>query len=841
MDFISMERVHSDKPPTGRGKFVFLLLFIDLSSQFIACFALHFVNTQIPNISPIPQIIALLTRSVSDQEIVSTSSQYSYQSPTRTEEQEYIQINKFDYLRLLCKAYFHSGLSQSKTSLQCISNLGGSYSQLNDSSKSDDYMYELLHSSSQDEEIYQEIDSTSIRDRIYSDARTHSVNQRNDLTENIQRKKNSSRATLSPNTKTFRTVSHFGFLSPKCIQKPGDFHLPSYTNYYQPLAREMSIEELFSSNKYVSLPDECIRIILKNKLASYRGFKQSMKKKLKFSSVTENREEDKENPFNKFLDEEAAQLDCPMSYRSCPDLPLCINRKVVYLNNNSDKISSAKDIGAFAPPARSEYSDYGTQSENERLLNRDCHNERDAPVNEMKTQQQYTSSLLDQRLHTLKRSDSDRKIIHHQITLNVDKKKAMNGSDELETQSQDVNNSILEDITNKSRLSKSLPWDREKKLLSRSMRNERKKEFTEIWMNHLQSRKDPNENEHNLSDDRASPYANMDLDPMEEEIISKIDENHLDKDDDSIFTKIKTVIIERSINKMKLNSNEELENIDSSSGFSTSTPKLNRIRFEREERRSAGENSNSSGSNNIFSLRKCYTETSSIENENVDLISQHSLQTSLVSEKLLNLTPDANTPEVQQHDDKSASLNLKSSAKCRKVKRNFIAENIRNASQRKRTPKSYKSTKLVNRSKSAPRLNIDDLRLQRHNAIFEPRPFISETEIDTVTPTEFASTDLEKTLQDFINSARSSTLKKDEKMDELSENVNELKNVVERCEEQIGCLFLDKMEKEIDEIFNLHTEIYKDNAEHKEKYEKKILDDTERLNQLDLDVKDISD
>lgn len=747
-------------------------------------------------------------------------------------------------MRLLCKAYFRSGLSQSKNSLQHISNT--EETQLNDSLKSDDYAYELLHSSSQgSEDIYEEIDFSSVRDQIYNYARVHGLNP---STEDLPQTKTHSRYQL-PTTKTFRTVSHFGFLSPKCMQKPDDYHLPSYANYYQPLSREMSIEELFSSNKYVSLPDECIRIIMKEKLASYRGYKQSMKKKLKFSSVTENREEDKENPFKKFLDEEGAnvaqtaQLEGAMS---CPDLPLCISRKFVYLNKNGEK-SSAKNIEVFAPPARSEYSDYGTQSENERLFHRDAHNQRNASVYETKPQQQYVSSLVDQRLHTLRRSHSDRKISHCNITLNVDNSKAkLNRSDELENQPQDGHMGILEDITNKPRLSKSLPWDREKKLLSRSVRNERKKEFTEIWMNHLQSRKDQTDTDDNLSDERVSPYANMDFDPMEEEIISKIDENHLDKDDDSIFTKIKTVIIERSINKMKLSSNEELENIDSSSGFSTSTPKFKRIiRFEGAERLNTGGNSNSSGSNNTFSVTKHSTETSSIENENVDLNSQHSLQSSLVSEKILNVTPDANTaavqqqPQAQQSEDKNSTLNLKALVQCRKIKRNFIAENIRNASQRKRTPKSNRSTKLGNRSKSAPRLHIDDLRLQRHNAIFEPRPFTSEMEIGTVTPTESASIDLEKTLQDFINSANSSTLKKDEKMNELTENVMELKNVVERCEEQIGCLFLDKMEKEIDEIFNLHKEIYKDNAGHKEKYEKKILEDTERLNELDLDLKDV--
>lgn len=791
---------------------------------------------------------------MSNEEIVSTSSQYSHPLHIRTDDQEYIQIKKLDYLRLLCKALLHSGLSASNNSQQRFEEC---YSNLNDSAKSDDYMYELMHSSSHDsEDIYQEIDSTFIRDQIYNYARTHEIDQSNDLSEDLPHhqanSKNVSRGFQLSTQETFRTLSHFGFLSPKHIRKPADYHMPSYRTYYKPLSRELSIEELFSSNKYVALPDECIRIIFKNKLASYKDFKQSTKRKLKFSTVAEDREiEDKENPFKKFFGEEegdfvnTAQLKGAVSYRSCPNLPICLNRKVEYLVDN-EKVGSAKNKDVFAPLAQSEYSDYGTQSENERLLNRDAQNQCYASEYETTTQQ-HVSCLHDQRLHTLKRSQSDRKISHYNITLNINKSKANVSEGELSNQlldvsTQDIHNSILEDVTNKPRLSKSLPWEREKKLLSRSVRNERKKEFTEMWMNHLHLRKAQNKNEDNLSDERASPYADMEFDAMEEEIISKIDENHLDKDDNSIFTKIKTVIMERSINKKKLNSNDELDNLDASSSFSTSTPKLCRSqRREEVPQRNSEENSSSSQSIHTFLIEKTSTESLSTENDQTDLNSQFPLKNQFVSEKLIEVIPIITIPDVQQV--KIPKL------KSRKAKRNFIAENIRNASQGKRTPKINKSIKSVNRSHSAPRLYIDDLRLQRHNALFEARPFTSEIEITGFpipgpsysTDNETVSVDLEKACQGLIDFTISSTTKENQKIDELTENVNELKNVVERCEEQIDCLFLDKMEKEIDEIFNLHNEIYNDNAEHKEKFEKKILEDTERLKQLDLDLNTISD
>lgn len=521
-----------------------------------------------------------------------------------------------------------------------------------------------------------------------------------------------------------------------------------------------------------------------------------------------------ENPFKKFFAEgstdirDAISLECPFSYRSCPDLPARMLRSVE-CNVDKENVDDAKKA---LPLALSEYSDYGTQSENERLVQRDA--------------QRHVSTLLDQRLRPLKRCQSDRKVSHCNITLNINQRKAPNQRSANDLVSQD---NILEDVTNKHRLSTSLPLEREKKLLSRSVRNDRKKEFTELWMSHLNARKTHSDNEE-LSDDRASPYADMDLDPMEEEIISKIDDHHLDKDDESIFTKIKTVIIERSINKKKMNSNDELESLDVSSSFSTSTPKFCRsLRFDDTSRPSSADSSNSSHPNHTFLM-----DGSSIEN---DLsMPQSPSKGQLISEITINVNRvNPSQPPVQH----SANVTPKG----RKMKRNFIAENIRNASLRKRTPRISKhSSKSANRSQSAPRLHIDDLRLRRHNAIFEPRAFNSEMELG-VAPTltsnessdgESIAVDLRKVCENIVDCAGTST--GSGKMVELSESVTELKNVVDRCGEQVDCLFLEKMEKEIDEIFNLHKDIHNDNAEHKEKFEKRIVEDTERLKQLDLDL-----
>lgn len=767
----------------------------------------------------------------------------------RSDDQEYIEISKLDYLRLLYKAYSRSGSNAAKNSLQRISHEEEIYSNLNDSTKSDDYLYELLQSSSHESEVlYQEVDSTFIRDQIYNYARIYGMDQSSTLYEDLPRTNlnNMSRGFQFSTHGTFRTYSHFGFLSPKDIRKPIDYHTPSYKSYYKPLSRELSIEELFTSDKYVTLPDESIRIIFKNKLASYKDFKQSTKRKLKFSTVAEEREvEEKENPFKKCFAEESGDFvnigrnDCPMSYRSCADLPIRLERNDEYIveNENVGSAVSAKNKDEFVPLAHSEYSDYGTQSENERLLSRDTHNQCHATEDGT---QRHVSSLIDQRLYTLKRSQSDRKISHYNITLNINKSKAK----ERTVQFHDLHQQdVLDDVTNTQRLSTSLPWEREKKLLSRSVRNERKKEFTEMWMNHLHLRNCQNENDANLSDDRSSPYANMDFDPVEEQIISKIDENHLDKDDDSIFTKIKTVIIERSMNKMKLNSNDELDNLDVSSSFSTSTPKLHKnIRFADEKQRSSVNTSNSSHSHHTFLMEKVSAESLTTENVQNDLkLQRRPHKNQLVSEIMIN--PLQNRSYVEHVEVKSPRFVLKS----RKNKRNFIAENIRNVSQRKRTPKANKSTKPTNRSQSAPRLHIDDLRSRCHNALFEARPFASEIEM-SASPTQSESTenysvpeDLEKVCQDLIDFVNASNDKENEKIDELSDNVRELKNVVERCEEQIDCLFLDKMEKEIDEIFNLHNDTYNNNAEHKEKFDKKILEDTERLKQLDIDANNVND
>lgn len=322
----------------------------------------------------------------------------------------------------------------------------------------------------------------------------------------------------------------------------------------------------------------------------------------------------------------------------------------------------------------------------------------------------------------------------------------------------------------------------------------------------------------------------MGLDPMEEEIVTKIDDYQLDRDDGSIYTKIKTVILERSIKKKKMNSNDELENLDVSSSFSTSTPKLCRsIRFDDMSCPSSADCSNSSHSRHTFLM-----DGSSIEN---DRVLSKPTKTQLVSKVTINVNK---INPSRSAANPSPNVPLKS----RKAKRNFIAENIRNASQGKRTPRiSKNSTKFANRSQSAPRLHIDDLRSQRHNAIFDPRPFASQIELG-VAPASTSSessddgepiaVDLRKLCQNIVDCAGTSN--ENTKMVELTDSVTELKSVVDRYDEQMGCLFLEKMEKEIDEIFNLQHDIGNDNAEHKEEFEKKIAEETERLQQLDLDL-----
>lgn len=725
---------------------------------------------------PFPTIIASLTRSVSDEDIVDTSSQYS--CPLH-DDQEYIRVNKLDYLRLMWKvSYLCSGLRAPKHPIQ--DNDDETHSFLDDSA--DDYLYELLQSLSRDsDEVYQEIDSTPLRDQIYNYARTYGFEAA--TSEDAQRpiRKAVSFDVKLPPEGAFRTVSHFGFLTPKANRKPVDYHMPSYKSLYQPLSRELSIEELFTNHKYVALPDESIRLIFKNKLASFNELKKSTARELKFR-----RDEDKENPFKKFYGAEDRNEfvdSAAIIYRSCPDLLMRLMRNVDNRNATNNK-----DVYA-TPFAHSEYSDYGTQSENERLLRHqsECETATQRPGDE-----------------------PNRKVSRYNITLKVNNNR-QNALTERNTQIHDMISAnayagILEDVTNKRRLSTSLPLEREKKLLSRSVRNERKKEFTEIWMNHLKQRKVPDEN-----DDRTSPYADMDLDPMEEEIMAKIDENHLDKDDESIFTKIKSVIIERSISKKKASSKDgDSENLDVSSSFSTSTPKGRRsLQF-------GGGTTTTSPESSIVSNQTYHIDNDEVEN--------------VVSELMIHVNPiDVKAP--------------KSATKNRKAKRNFIVENIRNASQRKRTPKTPKSTKPAIRSQSAPRLHIDDLRQRHHNAIFEPRPFASESDVPAgpvstsieSTDGDSCSLDVEAVCQNFLDLCDSSNRGEMEKLDQLSESVAELKSTVERCEEQMDNLFLEKMEKEIDEIFNLHAELNDEYAEHKEKFEQKILEDTERLQQLDSD------
>lgn len=71
----------------------------------------------------------------------------------------------------------------------------------------------------------------------------------------------------------FRNNSHYGFNNPKYVE-PYHFHITLTPTKYIPLTQELSVDELFSTKKYLNFPDSYVPKILNKKRMSLKNFRK---------------------------------------------------------------------------------------------------------------------------------------------------------------------------------------------------------------------------------------------------------------------------------------------------------------------------------------------------------------------------------------------------------------------------------------------------------------------------------------------------------------------------------------------------------------------------------------
>lgn len=107
---------------------------------------------------------------------------------------------------------------------------------------------------------------------------------------------NSSTSTVKKSP--YRTLSHFGFNAPEFLQ-PNHFHFPVYPTKYIPIKRKATVDDLFSTERYLNCSDLQLRTIWEKKVrksiynSANNSFEMSDGKRLKLSPPSEILEESK--------------------------------------------------------------------------------------------------------------------------------------------------------------------------------------------------------------------------------------------------------------------------------------------------------------------------------------------------------------------------------------------------------------------------------------------------------------------------------------------------------------------------------------------------------------------
>lgn len=460
----------------------------------------------------------------------------------------------------------------------------------------------------------------------------------------------------------YRTVSHFGFKSPVKIPRPTHFHVPLMSTNYVAITQDISVDELFSTLKYVSYPDELVPQIMRRKKLSSAIYRQYAGRRL-FTR----------HPYAANAAEQLIHGQDMIPHRKYMKQIAKLSTAVVV----SPKKRLENDEEVVVAPTTNQPEHF------DRSLNT--------------IYEENNSSLTESVEIEVDDDDVTAAAATEEVTDMQPGETFFQKLGEFDFAKESPNPEYQQPSVAAGATSTTIENETQSPLLGRQERDKRRAEFMEIWEDHLQfiatkerlSAEDEMEDHLTTASDRSSStsapppaisystYPSDKFDEMERSVLERIDRNQL-TEYDGIFLKIRQTIMDFSASRNEVSggaaasAEEEPEN--GSGGFRTSTPT--------DLVQSSSAEEHPKADTVVTTASKRSTPNKSPAVLKVKRIA-HRRRSPTMAPKQMPDRPDKRKTS-QKGWAESNSTSAEHANRRKKVCRNFIAENISNASTVKR-------------------------------------------------------------------------------------------------------------------------------------------------------------
>lgn len=338
----------------------------------------------------------------------------------------------------------------------------------------------------------------------------------------------------------YRTLSHFGFNTPQLFLQPNHFHYPVYPTKYIPIKRKMSVDDLFSTERYLNCSDDQLRSIWETKFRKsvYNSVNNSFEitggKRLKLSppgeilqeSSSETSSGDFQRIFENILNDKRKRFQEKFHFEENENLSAT---STTLIDDESDCCSLERDeCNLFLK------SVFDTVSQRRPSLER---NKSLTTIDEEDYDETFLmKTLIDENRNFIKQViyeiiDQILNVTHQNIEPSMT---FINKISEMNFSSESPNLEFDGEMSEDYEIQRVVPPP-VNKVLRRSPREIRKRKFMEMIDEH-RNRDSESENENETPDQ---------LDSIEKLILTKIESNNFDRNEGSIFQKIQQSILSK--------------------------------------------------------------------------------------------------------------------------------------------------------------------------------------------------------------------------------------------------------------------------------------------------------
>lgn len=688
----------------------------------------------------------------------------------------------------------------------------------------------------------------------------------------------------------FRTVSHFGFISPAKNPNPNHFHVPTERTKYVGVTTESSIEELFSTKKYLDYPDDLVPLIQRRKKITRTIIRGRVERRRRsppkpFAILNGCREylvhgsgQLPHQSYIKMLEKYFVETPytCCKEAEKRDDLENIIHTLVTKMINLAE-----------TEPAETEPAQLNTIAEEASVDVKDDTTETGATTaNE--AQSEFITMI------EIQPTDNDFVVAEYPVTdkpaFDID---ALKPPGKLEV------TSLVENFMKQlaeSRFSNespnldfqpdaiSTPQRRTRSLLlSRSDREARRAEFIELWEDHLDyvstwervatkeanaiSFKNQNISE-NLNSSNFDSMDNLDetvadlvsstilessdsYEPIERTIIDKINLHQLDQDDE-IFTKIKQTIYDNNNSKFEQSATNIQLNLP---------PPANQGKFR------ASTPTDANTSQPIFTQSLKPVRRTSTPKKIEEVLAVKPTKKRPIKKSFERKIKATNGYATVSSDDDHTNV-----SRTKRKARNFIAENIKKVAARgSRDSSTTREHKSISKSKTAVKtfmksstktgssllwlsvsamsnssstntLNCnaenEQTTSRKHFSAFSSVPSGGLNTENRLLHTQYLQTDEsaeEVPPQNIFNAAEN------DRPNNLSPNSKDAMVLVQKCTEHIESLRLNDIHLEMDEIFQIQNDNNAEQAAERERYEAALAEDWRSFNRIAFSLSEDED